>query len=360
MSLPCLEGLGALLGGDTLIEEAITAVIVVCLAGFVMLLCWLWPALASEDKPLRGRSDNRITVASLRVYPIKSCAGHKVSEWSFTAKGLEHDRAWMVMGPEGRFRTQRQLAKMKLVKPSLPAGPGEPITLTASGMPDLTVPVVHEGPRKTVKVWKATCEAIDQGDEAGKWLSKFLEEDGLRLVRMPDDFDRATNSAYGKGVTRFADGFPILLASEESLEETAQRIEAKTGARPANFTFDRFRPNIVVAGGQPFEEDWWTKVLIGGAGMRLVKPCDRCKVPTIDPVTLQAGKEPTETMLEFRTPGALGLDKDKFGASDVFFGQNIIPEVTSGIIKKGDTVTILRVKNSYVSPAVLDGRKKAD
>ena len=40
---------------------------------------------------------------------------------------------------------------------------------------------------------------------------------------------------------------------------------------------DRFRANIVVAGGEPWAEDEWAGLRIGGLEFGSVKPCGRCK-----------------------------------------------------------------------------------
>jgi uncharacterized protein YcbX len=107
--------------------------------------------------------------------------------------------------------------------------------------------------------------------------------------------------------TGFADGYPILLISEESLEDLNSRLEKPI---PMN----RFRPNLVVRGCAPFAEDTWKRIQIGEVELGIVKPCPRCVVTTIDKETLEQKKEPLKTLNTFRRQ-----------AGEVMFGQNVIP-----------------------------------
>ncbi|CAM9182907.1 unnamed protein product [Hapterophycus canaliculatus] len=208
-----------------------------------------------QDEPFRG-PPAEAEITSLRVYPVKSCAGHEVQQAALGDRGLEMDRLWMVVDGRGRFMSQRRCPKMALVSPSLPRSKDEPLVLSAPGMPPLEVPVVHGigpgGPEAggevvEVGVWKDTCQAVDQGDSAASWLGTFLEIDNLRLVRMKDGFVRLTDQKYGTGFrTGFADGFPMLLTAEESLEDLNSRMAAAAAAAGApeeeSIGMDRFRP----------------------------------------------------------------------------------------------------------------------
>ena len=144
------------------------------------------------------------------------------------------------------------------------------------------------------------------------------------------------------GTVSYADGFPILVAAEESLKDLNDRL-SENGADAVSM--DRFRPNVVVNGMAAWSEDWWTKVTVNGVILHAVKPCDRCKVPTIEQSTgVLSGPEPTQTMKTFRTGRHLGLDKEQPSWKDaVFFGMNLIPE-NEGSISVGDFLTLLRVK----------------
>ncbi|CAM9229005.1 unnamed protein product, partial [Phaeothamnion confervicola] len=241
-------------------------------------------------------------VAALHIYPVKSCAGHSVSKAELTTTGFRYDRLWMVLNSSNRFVTQRRLPKMAHVRPSLPKADDEPLMLTAPGMNDISVPVLRAKDKgaKILEVWSSTCDGVDQGDAVAAWLTSFLgggsgDGEAYRLVRMDEAFRRPVDPDFGgRGhFVSFADGFPMLWASQESLEEVNRRLGEPI---PMN----RFRPNVVVTGSGPFCEDEWTEMRVNGIIMRPVKPCSRCKIPTIDQKTLATSNEPTETLRTFR------------------------------------------------------------
>jgi uncharacterized protein YcbX len=139
---------------------------------------------------------------------------------------------------------------------------------------------------------------------------------------MPDDTLRPANPAFAPQGTRvsFADGYPFLLISEESLADLNGRL-------PRPVPMDRFRPNLVVAGGAPYAEDGWTRIGVGGLAMRVVKPCPRCVVTTTDQATSERTPEPLRTLATYRKVNG-----------EVMFGQNVIHE-NSGRVRVGDSVT---------------------
>ena len=309
-------------------------------------------------------------VTSIVVYPLKSARGVSVDKWSLDARGLVFDRLWMAVDSRGAFLSQRRAPRLALVEASLPTSPDEPLRLHSSGAQPIEVPVVRSrAHRVEVRVWEDHVEAIDQGNDAARWLETVLKFPGARLVRMADDATRHCNRKYApsSAQTALSDGFPLLLANEASLSELNDRI-ADRGGQP--IPMERFRPNLVVgdAGSgrklRPFDEDSWSEMGIkshAGRGARfgVVKPCSRCKIPTIDQETgvpdrctsnLPAADvddegggpaseaEPTATLRTFRTGRLLGYARPKW-AKDVFFGQNIVSYSQPGVtIAVGDEV----------------------
>jgi uncharacterized protein YcbX len=170
-------------------------------------------------------------------------------------------------------------------------------------------------------------EAIDQGDQAAEWFSEHLGM-SVRLVHIADDYIRTLSEQYAINAddrTGFADGYPILLASEEGLDDLNSRLDAPL---PMN----RFRPNMVVKGCEPFAEDTWSRIRIGEIEMAVVKPCARCVVTTIDKETLEQRKEPLKTLASYRTQ-----------TGGAMFGQNVIP-LNEGRLRLGMNVEILSEK----------------
>lgn len=262
------------------------------------------------------------TLSSIRIYPVKSLRGHEVDSSIVERMGLENDRRLMVVDSQGDFLTQREHARMALVRPDLVSSG---IRLAAPGMEELTIPTRRLGKTLLVNIWKSSgVQAIDQGDPAAEWFSRFMGQPA-RLVRIADDYRRLVDPVYAlkpDDQVGFADGFPILIASQEALDDLNGRME-----RP--IPMNRFRPNLVVRGVAPFAEDNWKRIRIGAVELALVKPCARCNVPTIDQDTAVAAKEPNTTLAKYRRING-----------KVMFGVNVIP-VTTGTIRVGNEVEVL-------------------
>jgi len=228
----------------------------------------------------------------------------------------------MVVTPEGEFLTQREYPRLALVTPGLMNGSLE---LTAPNYESIQLGIQTSGTPWQVNVWKSKgVYAIDQGEEAANWFSEWLGSP-VRLVHIADGYKRLVNEEYvvhPDDHTGFSDGYPILLVSEEGLADLNDHLESPV---PMN----RFRPNLVVKGGGPFEEDTWNRIRIGDVELAVVKPCARCEVTTIDKETLERNKEPLKTLGKYR--------KQKLGA---IFGQNVIP-VSEGRLRLGMTVEVL-------------------
>jgi uncharacterized protein YcbX len=234
-------------------------------------------------------------VSELWIHPIKSCRGISVPEANVDAFGLENDRRYMIVADSGRFVTQRDAPALALVNVAL--APDE-LRLSAPSASPVAVPrTLTDGERTAVVVWRSECEAIVE-PTGSRWLSAHLGRP-CRLVYMPDDVVRAVNPDRAPSGHRvgFQDGYPFLLVSEASLADISQRVGAPMAAR-------RFRPNLVIRGFEPFEEDTVTELSIGELRFSNVKPCERCVVVTIDPETAEAGKEPLATLATYRRTDA--------------------------------------------------------
>ncbi len=263
-----------------------------------------------------------IRVAALYRYPVKGCRGWPLTEAEVGERGIVGDRGYMLVDADDRFITQRTHPRMALIEPRL--GDGS-LALTAPGRDSLTVTRTERGGRRLVTVWRDRCEAIDQGDAAAAWLSGFLGVN-CRLVTMADDFVRLVDREYSVGEhdqVGFADGYPFLLTTEDSLADLNGRMAAPL---PMN----RFRPSIVLAGAPPFAEDGWRLIRIGAIVFAVVKPCARCVVTTTDQATAERGAEPLATLATFR----------KVRGKGVMFGQNLIHRST-GTLRVGDAVELI-------------------
>ncbi|MEP7136708.1 MAG: MOSC N-terminal beta barrel domain-containing protein [Chloroflexota bacterium] len=264
-----------------------------------------------------------ITLASLIYYPIKACRGFEIESANVERMGLQADRRMMVVTPAGECLTQREYPKLALVLPQLEDGA---LTLSAPEMDVLSHVVQTTGETRRVNIWESKgVAAIDQGEVVAGWFSEWLGAK-VRLIHIAAGIQRLVNepdyTVRADDHTGFADGYPILLISEESLQELNEKLETPV---PMN----RFRPNVVVKGCAPSAEDGWNKIKIGDVELAVVKPCARCVVTTIDKETLEQSKEPLKTLAKYR--------KHELGA---IFGQNVIP-LNGGRLQLGMTVEVL-------------------
>jgi uncharacterized protein YcbX len=255
-------------------------------------------------------------LTSLHVYPVKSARGLSPTEWEAGERGFEGDRRFMIVDREGHFWSQRTVPRMALID-ALPEG--DRLRLSAPGL-SLEVPLrPAAGEPRRVEVWGDEMDALSLGPEAARALSEFLEG-ACELVYMPDESRRQVNPDYAPpGLTvGFADGFPYLLTTTASLAELARL--------GGDVPMDRFRPNLVVEGAAPFEEDGWGEITVGEVCFRVVKPCARCPIPNVDQRTGERGLEPTRTLAQHRKRDG-----------QVWFGQNLIA-LGRGRLRVGDPV----------------------
>jgi MOSC domain-containing protein len=261
-----------------------------------------------------------LRLTALNIYPIKSTKGIALAESEVDGFGLRYDRRWMVVDGSGQFLSQRSHPRLAVVVPSIER---DKLRVDAPGMVTLEIPL-DPSPTVTtgVTVWDDLCSASWVGENAAAWFSEFLGCE-CSLVHMAEDTVRPADPMFAPSASRvsFADGFPFLLISEESLADLNRRL-----AEP--LPMNRFRPNLVVAGGRPYDEDRWTQLEIGGIRLRVVKPCGRCVVTTTDQTTGERGKEPLRTLATYRKRDG-----------EVRFGQNVVHEGT-GRLRVGDTVIL--------------------
>lgn len=266
------------------------------------------------------------SLSELYRYPVKSTAYEALESVNLDALGLEGDRRWMVVeASNGRFLTQRLLPQMGRIEARWQEGFAA-LRLRAPGMDDLLVNVPGRDENlRGVLIWRDMLQVPDAGDAAAQWLSAFLGRD-VRLVQMPEQRARQVDTAYaepGEHV-HFADGFPLLLIGQGSLDD----LSAKVGL-PLEML--RFRPNLVVTGAEPFAEDGWKRIRIGDVTFKVAKPCSRCILTTIDPHTGErdATREPLATLLGYRNVNG-----------EAMFGQNLIA-LNSGALRVGMDVEVL-------------------
>jgi uncharacterized protein len=274
------------------------------------------------------------TVTGLFVYPLKSARGIPCPRVRLDATGFEADRQWMLVNAEGVFLSQRTHPQLACIVPQLDDGE---LVLDAPGLPSLRLPVSCSGGRVSVRVHQDRCVGLDEGAEAAEWASRAAGEP-VRLVRVPAHPERWANPSFA-GTTPapmgFADGFPVLVCNAASLEDLNRRL-------PAGIPMERFRPNIVLEGLSPWAEDRIDTLTFAEVTLRLVKPCTRCTIPSVDQRTGRRSIDPTPALREFR------FDKQLRG---VKFGENAV--IVTGLAREIERGTSCRVDFEPTSAGAL-------
>lgn len=261
-------------------------------------------------------------ISELISYPVKGCAGVPLSEAVVTDAGLAHDRGFMVVDGDGRFRSQRRDPRLALIRPDIGTG-GEGLTLRAPGFDDLEIAVDLDSPRRDVELFGNGYQGIDQGEDAAEWLSSVLGK-ASRLVRVPPEHDRVTDGRT-PGTSGYADSSAVHAISRATLDELNRRLDGPP------IPMSRFRPNIVIDGwDEPHLEDRAHRIVAGDVELGYTKLAIRCAVTLVDQERGgKAGPEPLRTLATYRRAAAGGV---AFGAK--------FSVLRSGKLAVGDEVIV--------------------
>ena len=269
-----------------------------------------------------------LSLSSIHRFPVKSCRGESVMSAVVEPWGLAGDRRWMLVDEAGEVITAREANQLVLIHPEITA---DGLVLTAPDLPPLEVRTPDPHLQTPVTLWSSHLTAATAGAEADVWFGKALGRTA-RLVYLDDPTRRPTSSGFSEPGDRvsFADGYPLLVATEESLAALNDVVvERSEGAHPP-LPMTRFRPNVVIAGADPWAEDDWRRIRIGDSVFRAVKGCARCVITTIDPDTAVREKEPIASLARIRRwDGA------------TWFGVNLVPDTPGVTIRVGDEVEVL-------------------
>lgn len=266
-----------------------------------------------------------VTIRHLFVHPVKSARAIAKTRARLTTTGFEWDRHWMAASADGVFMSQRTQPKLALVETEIG---DDSLTLRAPGLEPLIVPLQPVGSTKAAEVWKNAITALDQGDGSARWITQAIGVEA-RLLRVSPVLDRRASVEYAGPAPApvvFTDGFPLLVVNMASLHELNSRM-------PEPVSIERFRPNIVLEGLEPFAEDRVAALEFGAVTLRLVKPCTRCVITSTDQRTGQLSTNPLPVLRKFR------FNRELMG---VTFGENTV--IAAGVgesLAVGDTCNVI-------------------
>ena len=262
-----------------------------------------------------------LSVSELHIYPVKSLGGISLQNATLTDRGFEYDRRWMLVDGDNRFLSQREIPRMALLQVELNEK-GLIIRHKTREQEPLFISLQPEGEPCMVEVWGDRCRANFVNHQADQWFTAMLQTP-CRLVYMPDTSRRQVDGRYAidKEIVSFADGYPLLLIGQASLDDLNTKL-------PSPIPMNRFRPNIVFTGGLPYQEDEFKQFELSGISFFGVKRCARCVITTIDQDTIARGKEPLRTLNEYRKKN-----------NKIYFGQNLLFQ-GAGAVSVGDFITL--------------------
>ena len=263
-------------------------------------------------------------LSDIYIYPVKSLAGIRLEQATVELRGLQYDRRWLITDPEGMFLSQRDVPALALIGTAIE--PPYLILFDRYNTADrIAVPLEFTAAAETLKevtVWDDRMFATPVSPDADEWLSGKLEQE-VQLVAMPPITFRPVDARYapdGQYVS-FADAYPFLIIGQASLDDLNSRL-----AKPV--PMNRFRPNLVFTGGEPYQEDKWGYFTIGRLPFQGVKPCARCIMTTINQDDAHKGAEPLKTLSTYR----LKDNKILFGQNSIWLGPD------AAVISVGDEV----------------------
>lgn len=256
-----------------------------------------------------------IKISELYIYPVKSLAGIKLASSELSPVGLQYDRRWMIVDVDGKFLSQRELPKMATIKTSII---NKKLVLSHNNRSINIAEVQKQSEKITVTVWNDTLEAIKIDGHANLWLSQILGQE-CQLVYMDQQAERQIDKDFAEDnqYVSFADGFPILVISQASLDELNSKLDN-------NVNINRFRANIIVSGSNAHAEDYWQDLTINQTEFKAVKKCSRCIIPSINQST---GERDNAKMLSI-------LNRYRKEDNKIKFGQNLIYKNADLIVDK--------------------------
>lgn len=295
------------------------------------------PAYARLPRSPR-RSLGAVILTGLNLHPVKSTAIRPVDSAYVGRAGLRGDREWMVVDADGEALTARECRELFRIVASNAAttpGCGAGLRLSAPGHDDLELSRASSGAESRVTIFgKQPLPVLPAGSEADEWVRRVLGLADVRLMWCHRPAARSLDPDHSRtgDHAAFQDAYPVTLGSEASLRQLNDwmaEAAVERGDEPRPLPMARFRPNLVIDGVEPFAEDRWRRIRVGGVEFRVARGVARCVMTTVDPDELSSGKEPIRT-----------LSRHRRWAGKTWFCAHLIPD-GEGVVRLGDEVIVL-------------------
>ncbi|RWS15904.1 uncharacterized protein B4U79_11429, partial [Dinothrombium tinctorium] len=263
-------------------------------------------------------------IKKIIIYPIKSVTGIELNSAYCSKTGLQcnecSDRSFLLVDENNRFITLRKDSSLVLLKPTLhedelwiQCGAHKPLKIKLSD--DFKQNKIIE-----TKVWDQPIKGYDCGDEVASWFQEVLDRPGYRLIKYSSEFPLRSSLVENGGKIKYArdrpiifqDGSPYLIINSKSIKDLNSKLEECD-----RVSYRNFRPSILVESEEPFSEDNWKQLRIGDTSFQICKPCERCKVTTINPDTGEQSSEPLNTLRNYRA-AENKIQKALYGTTPLF------------------------------------------
>ncbi|KAJ8532657.1 hypothetical protein K7X08_012580 [Anisodus acutangulus] len=278
--------------------------------------CALQPSSISPSIEGTGKAAARHFVTSITIYPIKSCAGFSVDQWPLTSTGLLYDREWILKSTTGEILTQKKVPEMCYISTLIDLNLGKLFVESPRCKEKLQIELNSNSlvtGRDNMDIQNHRYEVQSYNNEVDIWFSNAIDRPCTLLRNSGSQSYSCMNKKGCPGVCRdvgarlnFVNEAQFLLISEESIADLNSRLKSNgrkgNGGQAVQVGAMRFRPNLVASCGEPYAEDAWSHLNIGGKNFMSLGGCNRCQMININPEAgeVQRLSEPLATLAGYR------------------------------------------------------------
>ncbi|KAJ9672955.1 hypothetical protein PVL29_026284 [Vitis rotundifolia] len=240
----------------------------------------------------RRLSTTAFRLKSITIYPIKSCAGFSVEGWPLSNTEMHLITTFIDLS-QGILFVESPRCKRKLR-----------INLKSDS---------YCGGKEAMDLQAQRYEVQGYHNEVNIWFSNALARPCTLLRCSSSQYYPCLGKRGSVGMCRdvetrlnFVNEAQFLLISEESVSDLNSRLRSnvqKSSTGPQiQLNPLRFRPNLVISGGEPYDEDGWLSLKIGNKCFTSLGGCNRCQMINLDNQAGQVQKstEPLATLASYR------------------------------------------------------------